>query len=250
MEFLTSDFLINLLTLTFLEIILGIDNLIFIALVVYKLPKNIRKSARIFGLSLALIIRVLMLMTLTFIMGLNDPLFEMFNMTFSWKDLLLVTGGLFLMLKSGHEIYHDTFYVEHPEKEVNKEAKGIGQTSLAAAIFQISLVDFVFSFDSVITAIGITQGIPNNIVIIVIAITISMFVMLLASEHISKFINDYPSLKFIALSFIFMIGVILFADGLSVEIEKGYLYFALFFTLTVECLNIIAQKKRNNEEIT
>lgn len=246
MEILTSAFFLNLFTLTFLEIILGIDNLIFIALVVHKLPKEIRKPARVFGLSLALIIRVLMLMTLSFVMGLTEPLFELFTITFSWKDLLLVIGGLFLVGKSGHEIYHDTFYVAKADS--HKEEKLV-KRSLAAAIFQISIIDFVFSFDSVITAVGITQGVPHNIAIIVIAITISMIVMLLASEHVSKFINEYPSLKFIALAFIFMIGVILIADGLNIEINKGYLYFSLFFTLTVECLNIISQKRHSNENI-
>jgi len=245
MEFLNYDFLLNVFTLTFLEIILGIDNLIFIAIVVQKLPANVRKEARIFGLSLALIIRILMLMTLSFVMGLTSKLFTLYGTDFSWKDLLLIAGGLFLIGKSSCEIYQDTFK-KMSEEEDSKGTKIKPKNSLVAAIFQISLIDFVFSFDSIITAIGITNNIPNNIAIIIIAIVISMVVMLLASEHISNFLSKYASLKIIALAFIFMIGVILCADGLSIHIEKGYLYFALFFTLAVESLNIISRKKHHH----
>jgi predicted tellurium resistance membrane protein TerC len=242
MDFLTYDFFLNLFTLTFLEIILGIDNLIFIAIVVHKLPHKIRKNARIFGLSLALIIRVLMLMTLSFIMGLTKPVFTIIGHGFSWKDILLIVGGLFLIVKSGYEIYNDAF----KDKPKESDGKIKVKNSLASAIMQISLIDFVFSFDSVITAVGMTHNVPNNIAIIVIAIVISMIVMLLASEHVSSFLAKYSSLKIIALAFIFMIGVILCSDGFKLEISKGYLYFALFFTLAVESLNIIARKKHHN----
>jgi predicted tellurium resistance membrane protein TerC len=243
MEFLTQAFLLNVVTLTFLEIILGIDNLIFIAIVVHKLPPHLRRNARVFGLSLALVIRILMLMTLSFVMGLTNPVFTISGVEFSWKDLLLIAGGLFLIGKSSSEIYQDTF--KEDIKSDVKEDKIKTKNSLIAAILQISLIDFVFSFDSVITAIGITHNIPNNIPIIVIAIVISMFVMLFASQHISNFLAKYSSLKIIALAFIFMIGVILCADGINMPIQKGYLYFALFFTLAVECLNIISRKKHH-----
>lgn len=246
MEFFTYAFFLNLFTLTFLEIILGIDNLIFIAIAVHKLPEKLRRNARIFGLSLAMVIRIIMLFTLSFIIGLTEPLFEVSDLSFSWKDLLLIAGGLFLIGKSGCEIYQDTFDIESEEE--SDKSKAIKST-LLAAVLQISVVDFIFSFDSVITAIGLTQGINHNIEIIVIAISISMIVMLIASEHISRFLAHYPSLKMIALAFIFMIGVILLFEGLSIEIEKGYLYFALFFTLTIECLNIISRRKHNHEEI-
>lgn len=230
--------IISFFTLSFLEIILGIDNLIFIALVVHKLPKNIKKTARIFGLSLALIIRILMLLTLSWIMGLTEPLFTIFRAEISWKSILLILGGLFLMAKSGHELYGDIINggVEDDKKDAKKPHH---KKSLLLAILQISMIDFVFSFDSVITAVGMT----NNIQLIISAVIVSMIVMLICSEYISDFLAKYPSLKIIALAFIFLVGVILFADGFNIEIEKTYLYFALFFTLGVEIINIIANKR-------
>jgi predicted tellurium resistance membrane protein TerC len=238
MDILTYDIFFSLLTLTFLEIILGIDNLIFISLAVAKLPPKDRKSARIFGLSLALIIRVLMLLALSWVMSLTEPLFYLGEVGFSFKNFLLIFGGLFLIIKSGWEIANDVFFNIHQSKE---EKKFNAAKNMFAVILQIILIDFVFSFDSVITAVGMT----NNIPVIVTAIIISMIVMLVASEKISQILNTYPSLKIVALSFIFMIGVILLADGLHMPISKGYLYFALFFTITVESLNIVARKKHN-----
>lgn len=240
MEFIGYDLIFSFLTLTFLEIILGIDNLIFIAIAVNKLEKKHRKLARIFGLSLALIIRVLMLLTLSWVMSLTEPLFHIGNAAFSFKDLLLFLGGLFLIIKSAFEIITDIFFLE-PKKNT-KPSKSDIKKNFIAAVLQITLIDFVFSFDSVITAIGMTSNIP----VIVSAITISMIIMLLASEKISHFLQTYPSLKIVALSFIFMIGVILLADGLHLHISKGYLYFSLFFTLGVESLNIISRKKHKN----
>jgi predicted tellurium resistance membrane protein TerC len=237
MDFLTYDILFSLLTLTFLEIILGIDNLIFIALAVANLPVKSRKIARIFGLSLAFAIRILMLMTLSWVMTLTDPLFFVGEQGFSFKNFLLILGGLFLIVKSGWEIANDVFFGATSKEEKKFNAA----KNMIAAILQITLIDFIFSFDSIITAIGMTTNIP----IIVTAILISMFVMLAASEKISYFLQTYPSLKIVALFFIFMIGVILLADGLHMPISKGYLYFSLFFTITVESLNIVARKKRN-----
>jgi len=242
MEFFTSELLINLITLTFLEIILGIDNLIFIAIVVNNLSEKNRKNARIFGLALAFIIRILMLMTLKWVMSLNDPLFTLGFTDFSWKSMLLILGGLFLIMKSGKEIFEDTF-ARNADSEHNKESKIKVRDSLLGSVVQISLIDFVFSFDSVITAVGMTSHIPNSIPIIVVAIVISMIVMLFASEHVSNFLAKYSSLKIIALAFIFMIGVILLSDGIQMHISKGYLYFALFFTIAVEALNIISRNK-------
>ncbi len=238
MPIFDHSLIISFITLSFLEIILGIDNLIFIALVVYKLPKNIKKTARIFGLSLALIIRILMLLTLSWIMGLTEPLFTIFRAEISWKSILLILGGLFLMAKSGYELYGDIIKggVEDDKKDAKKPHN---KKSLLLAILQISMIDFVFSFDSVITAVGMT----NNIQLIISAVIVSMIVMLICSEYISDFLAKYPSLKIIALAFIFLVGVILFADGFNIEIEKTYLYFALFFTLGVEIINIIANKR-------
>jgi len=236
MDILTYDIFFSLLTLTFLEIVLGIDNLIFIALAVAKLPPKDRKFARTLGLSLALIIRILMLLTLSWVMSLTDPLFYVGEVGFSFKNFLLILGGLFLIGKSGIEIFNDVFFGVHETKE---EKKMNAAKNMIAAILQIILIDFVFSFDSVITAVGMT----NNIPVIVTAIVISMILMLVASDKISYFLHTYPSLKIVALAFIFMIGVILLADGIHMPISKGYLYFALFFTITIESLNIIARKR-------
>jgi predicted tellurium resistance membrane protein TerC len=237
MELVGYDLLFSLVTLTFLEIILGIDNLIFIALAVHNLDKKHRKSARAFGLALALIIRILMLLTLSWVMNLTEPLFYILGTGFSFKNFLLISGGLFLIVKSSWEIGNDM--LSGPET-INQDSKSSGaKKGFIAAVLQITLIDFIFSFDSVITAIGMT----NNIPIIVAAIVISMIVMLLASEKISHFLQTYPSLKIVALAFIFLVGFILLADGMHVHISKGYLYFALFFTLTVESLNIVARKK-------
>ncbi len=236
MEFVGYDLLLSFLTLTFLEIILGIDNLIFIALVIHKLPHKFRKNARIFGLALAFVIRILMLLTLSWVMTLTEPLFYLGNIGFSFKNFLLISGGLFLIVKSSWEIMNDVFYGLHAEGENNKIK--VGHTFLAA-VLQITLIDFIFSFDSVITAIGMS----NNIPVIVAAIVISMLIMLFASESISGFLTKYPSLKIVALSFIFIVGAILLADGFHIHISKAYLYFALFFTLVVESLNIVARKR-------
>lgn len=236
MEFVGYDLILSFVTLTLLEIILGIDNLIFISLVTYKLPLKVRNQARIFGLTLALVIRILMLFTLSWIMTLTDPLFYLGGIGFSFKNFLLLSGGLFLIVKSGFEIFESVFVKEdHHEKDNKKKT----YHSLMAAILQITLIDFIFSFDSIITAVAMTNDLP----IMISAIIIAMIIMLVSSESISKFLTDYPSLKIVALAFIFMVGIILLADGFSMHISKSYLYFSLFFTLTIETLNIIARKK-------
>lgn len=233
MEFLFSyELILSFITLSFLEIILGIDNLVFISIVVSNLPKAYRDKARYIGVGLALIMRVIMLMTLSWVMSLTKPLFSIGGLDFSFKNLLLIAGGIFLIVKSGLEIYRDI-------KHVHKDADGkkiIVHYTFSAAVMQIVAVDFVFSFDSIITAIGMTDNIP----VMVSAIVVAMIVMLVASDKISKILSDYPSLKIMALAFIFMIGVILLVDGLHLEISKAYLYFALFFSIVVECLNIAA----------
>lgn len=236
MEFIGYELILSLLTLTILEIVLGIDNLVFISLVTYKLPKKNRNKARIFGLSLALIIRVLMLMTLSWIMTLTEPLFYLGNTGFSFKNFLLLCGGLFLIIKSGYEIYHDVFSAISSDKSSSKNSE---KQSMLSAILQIVVIDFVFSFDSVITAVAMT----NNIPVIIAAVVISMIIMLYSSESISEFLAKYPSLKIIALALIFMVGVILLADGFNIHVSKSYLYFSLFFALSVEFLNILAKKR-------
>jgi predicted tellurium resistance membrane protein TerC len=240
MEVLTFDILFSFITLVILEIILGIDNLIFISLAVAKLPYRIRKKARIFGLSLALGIRILMLFALSWVMSLTQPLFYLGNIGFSFKNFLLIFGGLFLILKSGIEIFQDVFGLLEVEKPNNKQMKMA--KNLFAIALQISLIDLVFSFDSIMTAIAMTTNIP----VIVSAVFISMVVMVIASEKIHHFMMKYPTLKIVALAFIFIVGVILLADGLHIHISKGYIYFALFFTMAVEVLNIIARKHKKN----
>ncbi len=241
MDILTYDIFFSLITLTFLEIVLGIDNLIFIALAVGKLPAKDRRIARTVGLALALVIRILMLLTLSWVMSLTDPLFYLGDVGFSFKNFLLIFGGLFLIAKSGLEIFNDVYLGLHSTKE---EKKMDAAKNMTAAILQISLIDFIFSFDSIITAVGMT----NNIPVIVTAIVIAMGVMLVASEKIGYFLQTYPSLKIVALAFIFMIGVILLSDGFHFEISKGYLYFSLFFTVVVESLNIVARKLRKQND--
>lgn len=242
MEFLTVDLMLTFVTLTILEIILGIDNLIFISLVTSKLPKKNRRKARVFGLSLALVIRIMMLLTLSWIISLKKPLFHIGELGFSYKSLLMLGGGLFLIIKSGKEIYHDVFLGATQESPDSKNT--VVKATISSAIMQIILVDFVFSFDSVITAVAMT----DNLYIIVAAIVISMIVMLLSSESISAFLLKYPSLKIVALALIFLVGFILVADGFDIEISKTYLYFSLFFTLSVESLNIIAKKRQEKSK--
>ena len=239
MDFLKYDILFSLITLTFLEIVLGIDNLIFIAIAVSKLPAKKRKQARAFGLALAFIIRVIMLMTLSWVMSFTNPLFYIGENPYSFKNFLLIFGGLFLIVKSGWEIFCDVYFDQDHSEDKTKTGTA---KNMISAILQIIVIDFVFSFDSIITAVGMT----NNIPVIVTAVIISMIAMLLASEKISYFLHNYPSLKVVALAFIFMIGVILLADGIHFPISKGYLYFSLFFTLGVEYLNIIARKRKKN----
>lgn len=242
MEFLFSpETIFILITLTFLEIILGVDNVIFIAITVHKLPTTYRRKARFIGIGLALVMRVLMLFTLSWILGMTHTLFTISGLDFSINNVLLILGGLFLIAKSGVEIYKDAFG-GHDKKEEHVDESNLTsnavKNSFFGAVIQIALVDFVFSFDSIITAIGITRIVP----VIVIAVVISMIVMLVASDYISRILHKHPSLKIMALAFIFMIGVILLADGIHLKISKGYLYFSLFFATTIEYLNILARK--------
>lgn len=237
MDFISPELILSFITLTILEIVLGIDNLIFISLITGKLPKENRAKVRVLGLSLALVIRILMLFSLSWVITLTEPLFFLGSLGFSFKNLLLLAGGVFLVLKSGSEIYHDVSGSSDSDDGVN--GKSSLKITFAGAIVQIIAIDFVFSFDSVITAVAMT----DNLYIIVAAVVISMIVMLLSSESISGFLAKYPSLKIIALALIFLVGIILLAGGFNIHIPKTYLYFSLFFTLSVEVLNIIAKKK-------
>jgi predicted tellurium resistance membrane protein TerC len=242
---------ISLLTLTFLEIILGVDNIIFISIVSNKLPESQQKRARFIGLMLAMGFRILLLLTITWIIKLVDPVFTLpfieqedgkpFGM--SWKDIILLAGGIFLVFKSTLEIHHKL------EKAVEKEATP-KYSKLSAVILQIVLVDAVFSFDSILTAIGLVE----NVVVMIIAVVISIIIMMVYAGKISAFINKHPTLQMLALSFLIVIGIMLIAEGFHQEISKSYIYTAIAFSLVVEILNMRLRKKSesvklNNEQL-
>lgn len=233
MEFLTDYGLIaSLLSLTALEIVLGIDNVVFLALVVNHLPPEQRDRARVMGLTLALLFRIAMLFGLVWLIGLTKPLFSLLGTDFSGKSLMLLAGGLFLLYKATDSIHDE---VTGDKKEGYKEFKG----NFAGTIGQIVLIDLVFSFDSVITAVGIT----SNIYIIIAAMSIAMVVMLVSSGFITDFIDKHPTIKMLALSFVMMIGMLLVAEGLGLHVPRGYIYFAMAFSVLVETLNMLAKKK-------
>jgi predicted tellurium resistance membrane protein TerC len=232
--FLQSETWIALLTLTFLEIVLGIDNIIFISIVAGKLPQNQQKRARFIGLSLALITRVILLFGITWLVGLTAPVFTIKEFALSWKDIILLAGGLFLIAKSTSEIHHK---VEGKAEKENKALKGA--TVFGKAIFQIVLLDIIFSFDSILTAVGLT----NEIMLMVIAVIISILVMMIFAGAISDFINRHPTLQILALSFLILIGFMLGVESFHIHVPKGYIYFAVFFSLIVEVINIRMRKK-------
>lgn len=238
MDFFNYESLLGLFTLTGLEIVLGIDNVIFIALLVQNLDRNSRKKARFIGLSLALIMRIIMLFFATWIMKLTYPLFTIWNKDFSGRNILLILGGLFLIIKSIMELV-ELFKAEEKKPEQNKN-----EQSFFYVIMQIIFIDIILSFDSIITAVGIS----NDFAIMVAAIVIAMIVMLAASNPISKFIYHHPSIKVLALAFIALVGALLFLNGFDIAVNKGYLYFAMFFSSLVEAINIYLKKLDNSRE--
>ncbi len=223
---------IALATLTALEIVLGIDNIIFISILVGNLPEQQRQRARILGLSLAMVSRLLLLFTLTFIMGLTKPLFTLFSFEFSGRDLILIFGGLFLLAKSTHEIHSSLEVSEH-------EKQSARASSFMKVLIQIAIIDIVFSLDSVITAVGLVKQIP----VMVAAIVISVVVMMIAAKPLGEFVDDHPTIKMLALSFLILVGVALFAEGVGFHIPKGYIYFAMAFSVGVEMINIKLRSK-------
>jgi len=232
-----------LFILTLLEIVLGIDNIIFISIITDNLPKNKQRRARLIGLSLALIIRIIMLSLVSWIMTLDrEPLFSVAGYSFTAHSLVLLIGGLFLIYKSVGEMHASV-------KGENHDVQSKVYATFSAAVLQIVLIDFIFSFDSVISAIGMTNDIKhethgNPLVIIVLSVLISMVVMMLFSAPISKFINERPTIKMIALSFLVAIGVMLIAEGFGEHLQKGYIYFALVYALIVELLNLRMRKNQ------
>jgi len=234
--FLHSETWIALLTLTFLEVVLGIDNIIFISIVTGKLPENRQKISRNTGLALALIFRVSLLLLITHIIGMSKPLFKIdildIDFDVSVRDLILFAGGIFLIAKSTSEMHQKIEGIEHHKK--NRTT-----TNISAAIIQIALLDIIFSFDSILTAIGLTK----HVLLMIIAVIIAMVIMMFFSGYISRFINKHPTLQVLALSFLILIGFMLIVDGLHYEVPKGYIYFAVLFSLLVEMLNMRMRKK-------
>lgn len=227
--FLEPQTYVSLLSLTLLEIVLGIDNIIFISILAGKLPKEKRNRARVVGLLLALAGRLVLLLSISWLTKLTQPLFEVAGLAFSGKDLVLLAGGLFLIAKSAHEIYEKVEAL--PEAGADPNVKS---ATMGSIIFQIILIDMMFSLDSIITAVGLVSQIP----IMVCAILISLGVMIIASGTIGDFIDKHPSIKVLALSFLLMIGTMLVGESFGVHIPKGYIYFSLAFSLFVEFINI------------
>ncbi|WP_107709422.1 TerC family protein [Campylobacter concisus] len=225
---------ISLLTLTGLEIVLGIDNIIFIAILVGKLPQEQRGSGRIVGLGLAMVTRILLLLSLFWIMKLTKPLFTIAEFSISGRDLVLILGGLFLLVKSTLEI-HSSVSGESEEHKNSKKS----HANFLVIVSEIAVLDIVFSLDSVITAVGMAE----HIEIMIIAVILAVGVMMVASKGISNFVDNNPTIKILALAFLVLVGMTLVAEGLRFHIPKGYIYFAMAFSLAVESINIYAKKK-------
>jgi predicted tellurium resistance membrane protein TerC len=239
MEFLFSaEGLISLFTLMILEVVLGIDNIIFISIVSDRLPKEEQKKARLLGLTLALVMRVGLLMGVSWLVGLKDPIVNISGFALSWRDLILVAGGLFLLAKSTTEIHSKVSGLHEDDENTTNKKK----LSLSGAILQIILLDIVFSFDSILTAIGLTK----HIEVMIIAVIFSIIIMLIFAEKVSNFVNNHPTVKVLALSFLMMIGMLLLAEGLHAHVPKGYIYAALGFSLFVEVLNLRMRRKKES----
>ncbi len=227
------DIWISFLALCALEIVLGIDNVIFISILTDKLPKEQQAKARQFGLILALFMRIVLLFSISWIMSLKNDLFSISNINLSGRDLILLLGGLFLIYKSVKEIHEKVENAHASEKEL-KKTHGFN-----AVILQIILLDLIFSLDSVITAVGMV----DNIGVMIAAVILSMFVMMLSATSISQFVNQHPAVKVLALAFLIMIGTALVAEGLDFHIPKGYIYFSMAFAIAVELINIKAHTR-------
>jgi predicted tellurium resistance membrane protein TerC len=238
-EILTSAGIISIISLTFMEIVLGIDNIIFVSIVAGRAEKKDQKKARNIGLMLAMVLRVLLLFVIQLIIQAQDTLFtlpfDFEGKDVSIKDLVMMAGGLFLIYKSTTEIHHKFNVEEHVETESKSKKK------LNSIILQILLLNMVFSIDSIVTAIGLTQ----NLIIMFICIILSMLIMLLVSSTISGFVEKHPTVKMLALSFLLMIGFMLIVEAFEIHVPKGYIYFAMAFSLFVEMLNISLRKKHN-----
>jgi predicted tellurium resistance membrane protein TerC len=227
---------VALLTLIVLEVVLGIDNLIFISILTNKLPPDQQIPARRLGIGAALVMRLVLLATISLIVQLTQPVFTAFGHGFSWRDLILVAGGLFLVWKATKEIHHTVDPEDHRDSMVG----GALQITLGGAIFQILLLDLVFSIDSIITAVGMT----DEIAIMYIAVIVAVSVMMLAATPLANFIAKNPTIVMLALGFLLMIGMTLIADGMGYHVPRGYIYAAMGFSALVEALNMLARRKR------
>ena len=232
--FLTADGLLALATLSAMEIVLGIDNVVFIAILVGRLPEAQREIARRLGLILALGIRIGLLFTISWMMSLTEPLFTAFGGAVSGRDLILLGGGLFLIFKATWEVY------EKVEADPHEQAAAAVRGVFLWVLLQILLLDIVFSLDSVITAVGMA----NDLSIMITAMVIAMLVMLVSARTVSRFIDQHPSLKILALAFLLLIGVMLVAEGMGTHVNKGYIYFAMAFSLLIELLNMRYRRAR------
>lgn len=244
-DFSDPSIWLSLLTLTFLEIVLGVDNIIFISIISDKLDPAQQRKARNIGLLLAMLFRIGLLLTITWIMRLKEPVFRLSFITdngqpigISWKDLILIAGGLFLIIKSTLEIHHK---LERPQENTVTKKVYAGLTSV---IFQIVLIDAVFSFDSILTAIGMV----DDVAVMIIAVIISIAVMMAFAGPISRFINKHPTLQMLALSFLIAIGIMLVAEGFHQKISKSYIYTTIAFSLLVEMLNMRLRKREKTEK--
>jgi predicted tellurium resistance membrane protein TerC len=228
----TPEAWIALGTLTALEVVLGIDNIIFLSILVGRLPEDQRATARRLGLGLALVARLVLLFSLSWVMGLTQPWFTVFAQAISGRDLILIVGGLFLLAKATHEIHYSLEGFEDTDEPA-------AATSLSIVLIQIALLDIVFSLDSVITAVGLVEQVS----VMAIAIILAVIVMLLAAKPIGDFVDRNPTIKILALSFLLLVGLTLMVEGFDVHVPKGYIYFAMAFSICVEMLNIRMRKK-------
>ena len=223
-----------------MEVVLGIDNLIFISILTNKLPEHQRSKGRKIGIGLALILRLALLSTVAFIVTLTAPVFSVFGQAFSWRDLILIAGGLFLVWKATKEIHHK---VDPDPESVLAEGGRAVTLSFGSAIFQILLLDLVFSIDSIITAVGMTEHVP----VMVIAVLVAVLTMLLAADPLARFIDKNPTIIMLALGFLLMIGGTLIAEGFGVHVPKGYIYAAMAFSALIEALNMLSRRKTRRD---
>lgn len=224
----------SFLTLTVLEIVLGVDNVIFISITAGKLPPEQRHRARMVGLTGALVLRIGLLLSIAWIIGLSDPIITLFSMEISWRDIILFAGGLFLIYKASTEIFHEV------EGDLHSAGETVVHAAFVSVTFQIMMFDLVFSLDSVITAVGIA----NHIEVMIAAIVVAILVMMIAAAPIAQFVEDHPSTKMLALAFLLMVGMALVADGFHVHVERGFIYAAMVFAGAVEGLNLWRAARR------